>query len=265
MEGSSMSDDTPGEVVRLVPLTDDERRHEALRRLGEEWWEPPAELIDTLPKGGVDLRYLSHIWVRKAFQDADPDWWWEPMGYDDRGQPVIVTDSQGQPVGLWIWLHLLGTKMPGYGSVEPGKRDAIKELIGDALRNAGMRLVGGSLWVKQSKKPQKRSKAPLPSAIGKTPDPVEKARQAAEKAGEDAPQHESTFGKDFYDRMVDEHGDEVVNGAMATFKVAKFSELTPERCKVIEASLLSRARIERENAERQAQLEKEKGGTGGAK
>jgi hypothetical protein len=34
---------------------------------------------------------------------------------------------------------------------------------------------------------------------------------------------------------------------------------------VIEASLLSRARIERENAEREAQLEKEKGGTGGAK
>lgn len=260
-----MSDDTPAEVVRLVPLTDDERRHEALRKLADEWWDPPAELIDTLPKGGVDLRYLSHIWVRKAFQDADPDWWWEPMGYDDRGQPVIVTDSQGQPVGLWIWLHLLGTKMPGYGSVEPGKRDAIKELIGDALRNAGMRLVGGSLWVKQSKKPQKRSNAPLPSAIGKTPDPVDKARQAAEKAGEDAPHYESVFGKDFYDRMVRDHGEEVVNGALATFKVAKFSELTPEKSKVIEASLLSRARIERENAEREAQLEKEKGGTGGAK
>jgi hypothetical protein len=65
------------------------------------------------------------------------------MGYDDRGQPVLQVNDQGQPVGLWIWLNLLGTRMPGYGSVEPGKRDAVKELIGDALRNAGMRLVGG--------------------------------------------------------------------------------------------------------------------------
>jgi hypothetical protein len=65
--------------------------------------------------------------------------------------------------------------------------------------------------------------------------------------------------------MVRDHGEEVVNGALATFKVAKFSELTPEKSKVIEASLLARARIERENAEREAQLEKEKGGTGGAK
>jgi len=61
--------DTPAEVVRLVPLTDDERRHEALRKLADEWWDPPAELIDTLPKGGVDLRYLSHAWVRKALQE----------------------------------------------------------------------------------------------------------------------------------------------------------------------------------------------------
>jgi hypothetical protein len=111
-------------------------------------------MIDTLPKGGTELRYLSHIWVRKAFQDADPDWSWEPMGYDDRGQPVLQVNDQGQPVGLWIWLNLLGTRMPGYGSVEPGKRDAVKELIGDALRNAGMRLVGGALWVKQ--KPARR-------------------------------------------------------------------------------------------------------------
>ena len=52
----------------------DEQRHEALRALSEAWWDPPADMIDTLPKGGTELRYLSHIWVRKAFQHADPDW-----------------------------------------------------------------------------------------------------------------------------------------------------------------------------------------------
>ena len=147
-----MTDEPSAEVLEFPGAGCRAERHAALRRLGEEWWDPPAELIDTLPKGGVQLRYLSHIWVRKALQDADPDWYWEPMGYDSDGQPVIERDSQGNPVGFWIWLHLLGTKMPGYGSVEPGKRDAVKELIGDALRNASMRLVGGALWVKDNAK-----------------------------------------------------------------------------------------------------------------
>ncbi len=52
------------------------------------------------------------------------------MSYDDAGQPVLERDSQGQPVGMWITLTICGTTIPGYGSVDPGKRDAIKELIG---------------------------------------------------------------------------------------------------------------------------------------
>jgi hypothetical protein len=233
----------------------DEERHEALRKLAEDWWEPPADLIDTLPKGGVELRYLSHIWVRKAFQDADPDWWWEPMGYDDRGQPVLERDSQGNPVGLWGWLYILGTKMPGYGSCEPGKRDAVKELIGDFLRNSGMRLCGGSLWVKQTKKP--RGKAPAKKST-----PADRAiehlrEQVAEPEFDPLEQSEKAAGKEFYDRMVEAHGKETVNGALATFKVSTFSELNPAKCKVIEASLLSRERLLKEEADRAAQLAKE--------
>jgi hypothetical protein len=73
----------------------DEQRHEALRALSEAWWDPPADMIDTLPKGGTELRYLSHIWVRKAFQDADPDWSWEPMGYDDRASRCFRSMTKG--------------------------------------------------------------------------------------------------------------------------------------------------------------------------
>jgi hypothetical protein len=229
----------------------DEERHEALRQLAEDWWEPPADLIDTLPKGGVELRYLSHIWVRKAFQDADPDWSWEPMGYDDHGQPVIVTDSQGHPVGLWIWLNLLGTRMPGYGSVEPGKRDAIKELIGDALRNAGMRLVGGSLWVKQTKKPKGRAPA-------KKATPADRAIEHLREQVDEAPHHEKAAGKDLYDRLCAEHSQEIVNGALATHSIATFSELTPAKGKAIEASLVARARLVKEQEDRAEQLAREK-------
>jgi hypothetical protein len=234
-----MSDEPSAEVLEFPGAGSRAERHAALRTLGEQWWDPPAELIDTLPKGGVQLRYLSHIWVRKALQDADPDWYWEPMGYDSDGQPVIERDSQGNPVGFWIWLHLLGTKMPGYGSVEPGKRDAVKELIGDALRNASMRLVGGALWVKDNakKKPPAKKKEPLPAAV--------------EPAEDDAPHHEKAAGKEAYDRMVADHGEEVVNGALATFNIARFSELTPPKIKAIEASLAQRARIMREQAERE--------------
>jgi hypothetical protein len=210
-------------------------------------------MIDTLPKGGTELRYLSHIWVRKAFQDADPDWSWEPMGHDEQGQPVLERNDAGQPVGLWIRLHLLGTVMPGYGSVEPGKRDAIKELIGDALRNAGMRLVGGALWVKT--KPARKPPAKKQTAVDRE---IDHLRQQVDPPADEAPHYETAAGKDVYDAMVSVHGEEIVNGALATHKVMKFSELTPAKAKAIEASLIARARIVKEQADRAEQLAREK-------
>jgi hypothetical protein len=59
--------------------------------------------------------------------------------------------------------------------------------------------------------------------------------------------------------MVSVHGEEIVNGALATHKVMKFSELTPAKAKAIEASLIARARIVKEQADRAEQLEREKG------
>jgi hypothetical protein len=255
-----MSIDQEAEVVRLVPITDDARRHDALRQLAAEWWDPPAELIDTLPKGGIELRYLSHAWVRKALQDHDPDWWWEPMGYDDQGQPVIERDSQGQPVGLWIWLHVLGTKRPGYGSVEPGKRDAVKELIGDALRNAAQPFCGGALWVKTKPgKPEKRSAGRRAPTKGKTYDPVAKAEETAENASEDSPHYEKEYGKEQYDRLLEQFGKEATDGALAMLNISQFHEMTPAKVKVLEGMLLARERQVKENAEREAQLKRERG------
>jgi YD repeat-containing protein len=231
----------------------DQERHDALRALADAWWDPPAEMIDTLPKGGVDLRYLSHAWVRKALQDHDPDWWWEPMGYDDQGQPVVERDSQGQPVGLWIWLHVLGTKRAGYGSVEPGKRDAIKELIGDSLRNSAQPVCGGALWIKT--KPARKPPAKKQTAVDRE---IDHLRQQVDPPADESPHHETAAGKDVYDAMVSVHGEEIVNGALATHKVMKFSELTPAKAKAIEASLIARARIVKEQADRAEQLAREK-------
>jgi hypothetical protein len=237
------------EVVALPVPGSRAERVEALRLLLSAWWEPPEDLIDTLPKAGMQLRYLSHVWVSRAFSEIDPEWTWAPMSYDDAGQPVIERDSQGQPVGMWITLTICGTTIPGYGSVDPGKRDAIKELIGDALRNAGMRRgVAGSLWTKE--KPSKkapRKKEPLPAAVERNLEHL--------RAQVDPP--ETGAGKELYDRLCEEYGQEVVNGALATHKVSTFSELTPAKGAVIQASLKARARLVKEEDDRAKQLAKE--------
>jgi hypothetical protein len=252
-----MSDEKPmADVVPLPVPGSRAERVQALRSLLSAWWEPPEDLIDTLPKAGMQLRYLSHVWVSRAFSEIDPEWTWAPMSYDDAGQPVIERDSQGQPVGMWITLTICGTTIPGYGSVDPGKRDAIKELIGDALRNAGMRRgVAGSLWTKE--KPSKkapRKKEPLPAAVERN---LEHLRAQVDPPADEDPDSEKTAAIDLYNRLCQQYGQEIVNGALATHKVSKYTEFTPAKGKVIEASLKARARLVKEEEDRAKQLAKE--------
>ena len=148
----------------------------ALTALAQDWWQPPADLIATLPKGGVQLQYLGHADTTRALIEADPTWTWCPMATDDAGLPVLDRDDQGRPVGMWIWIQVCGVERPAYGSCEPGKRDAVKELIGDALRNGAMRFgVAGALWSRADRtddapaKPQRR-KAAKPQPAPDLPD-----------------------------------------------------------------------------------------------
>ena len=214
-----------------------------LRQLLAEWASPPAEMIDVIPKGGVELKYLGHAATTRALLECDPAWWWEPMSMDDYGQPRLVTDDQDRPVGLWIYLHVCGVRRPGYGSCLPGKQDAVKELIGDALRNAAMRYgVAINLWgkdhpEKDAPKPRKAKATPLPTPVRETHDQKDE-------------------GKEAYEALVAEHGKDLVKGAMALFGVARFSELTPDRVQEIEGSLFHRANVVSQNeAAKAASLE----------
>lgn len=93
----------------------------------------------------VHLDYVGHAATTDRLLDADPMWSWEPMAYGPDGLPAL--DKQG---GLWIRLTVNGVTRPGYGSAE-GKTggNAVKELIGDAIRNASMRFgVALELWHK---------------------------------------------------------------------------------------------------------------------
>ena len=97
----------------------------------------------------IHIDYVGHADVTASLLDADPAWNWEPTGLDANGLPQLDIDERGNPVGLWIRLTVGGVTRLGYGSVPAGQPDAVKVLIGDALRNAAMRFgVALDLWAK---------------------------------------------------------------------------------------------------------------------
>lgn len=96
----------------------------------------------------VHLDYVGHAETTDALLEADPGWFWEPMAFDSDGLPKFAADG-----GLWIRLTLCGVTRIGYGSADNGgfksKGDVVKEIIGDALRNAAMRFGWAlNLWAK---------------------------------------------------------------------------------------------------------------------
>lgn len=96
-------------------------------------------------KNAVHLDYVGHAALTDRLLDTDPHWTWEPVSFGQDGLPAV--DKNG---GLWIKLTVLGVTRLGYGSAD-GKTggDAVKELIGDALRNAAMRFGAAlDLWHK---------------------------------------------------------------------------------------------------------------------
>lgn len=117
----------------------------------------------------LHVEFVGHADVTDLILDVDPEWGWEPMATDPdpevlkaaiaSGNPEIVAmvyknapprlerNDRGTPVGLWMRLKVGTTNRIGFGSVPATQRDAEKVLIGDAVRNAGMR--GGAaleLW-----------------------------------------------------------------------------------------------------------------------
>jgi hypothetical protein len=93
----------------------------------------------------VHLDYVGHAALTDRLLDTDPEWFWEPVAFGQDGLPAL--DRNG---GLWIKLTVLGVTRLGYGDAD-GKQggNAIKEAIGDALRNAAMRFGAAlDLWHK---------------------------------------------------------------------------------------------------------------------
>ena len=121
-------------------------------------WHPPRI---------VHLDYVGHAAITQRLLDADPLWNWEPLAFDDKGLPML--DESGC---LWIRLTVAGVSRLGFGDAQ-GKHgpNAVKEAIGDAIRNAAMRFGAAlELWHKGDWEVDS-----LPEVDPKTPPPEPKA------------------------------------------------------------------------------------------
>lgn len=143
----------------------------------------------------IHLPYVGHAALTDRFLDVDPGWTWEPVAFNDKGLPAF--DETG---GLWIKLTILGVTRLGYGNAANGKvKDVgsrIKEVIGDALRNAGMRFGAAlDLWHKGDlhieEKPEKPKRSEWNKAL------------TACKTKEDYAAAKGTFVNDFGDDLWD--------------------------------------------------------------
>lgn len=96
-------------------------------------------------KNVVHLDYVGHAALTDRLLEADPEWNWEFLNVDQNGLPILDKDG-----GMWIKLTVCGVTRLGYGDAG-GKSggDAMKERIGDCLRNAAMRYGAAlDLWHK---------------------------------------------------------------------------------------------------------------------
>lgn len=116
-------------------------------------------------KDTIHLDYVGHAALTDRLLDCDPEWNWEPMALTPAGLPAMDNN------GMWIKLTVCGVTRYGFGNAD-GKTggDAIKEIIGDALRNAAMRFGAAlDLWHKgdlhgpaEHDTPPARQEAPAP-------------------------------------------------------------------------------------------------------
>lgn len=131
----------------------------------------------------IHLDFVGHAALTDRLLEVDPEWYWEPMGTDEYGQPVF--DKLG---GMWIKLTVLGVTRLGYGDAQ-GKTgpNAIKEVIGDALRNAGMRFgMALDLWHKGDLHEAQEEQGKIGEPSDPTPARTPSRRKPAAKAEEPA-------------------------------------------------------------------------------
>lgn len=146
----------------------------------------------SLTEAHTDLAYIGHADVNERLDLVDPEWWWRPRSVSVDGELMKQALMEGHDTfahfldnlppaydnegGMWIEMVIHNddgqpVHRLGYGDA-PGKRgsSAIKEIIGDAIRNAAMRYgVARYLWSRSE------------IALAKSGQPSKKREPAARK------------------------------------------------------------------------------------
>lgn len=107
----------------------------------------------------VHLDYVGHAATTDRLLQVDPNWTWEPMALGANGEPLMTNG------GMWIKLTVCGVTRPGFGD-----GNSMKEVIGDAIRNAAMRFgVALDLWAKEDLHADEVEKAQPPATAAGSP------------------------------------------------------------------------------------------------
>lgn len=136
----------PDNAISKLPKETKKQAADRKAAMDRNEWPPRCKVCDGFHHvGAVHLDYVGHAALTHRLLEADELWSWEPVAFTPQGLPAF--DNVG---GLWIKLTVCGVTRLGYGNAE-GKigGDAVKEIIGDALRNAAMRFGAAlDLWHK---------------------------------------------------------------------------------------------------------------------
>jgi hypothetical protein len=161
----------PPEVVGKLPRITCKKCSEAYGRVCEQHKKSKCEECGNwITDKHIHLDYIGHAVATDRLLQVDPEWRWTPVALDEHGLPAF--DRNG---GLWINLTVAGVTRLGYGDAQ-GKTgpNAVKEAIGDAIRNAGMRFgIALDLWSKEELHPPEQSDRPFRQAtnLDATADP----------------------------------------------------------------------------------------------
>ena len=128
------------------------------------------------PLPAVHLDYVGHAGITDRLNEADPFWTIEPMAFNQAGLPLL--DSNG---GMWCWMTVFGIRRMCYGDAQ-GKTgpNAVKELIGDAIRNGAMRFGCGTYLWSKSERAEAIKANPNPHEVETDPQTAGKQPQTTE-------------------------------------------------------------------------------------
>ena len=133
-------------ITTTIQTTLDNVR-EQLAKVLKDYAVPDPKIVSKLPKGGVTLDFVGHADITRILIEIDPMWYWEPIKFDDDGLPAYrVENGMAHMAGR---MCLLGVERIAIGSAPHDKKDLLKELASDFLRNGAMRFgISLNLWTK---------------------------------------------------------------------------------------------------------------------